>query len=82
VGEVHGDFDAVDRRGEAGEEEALFSGSEDVVKTGDDGLFTGGEAGAVDVGGVLEEDEDSLLAEVGEGLGGRRGGRRGKRGRF
>ena len=68
VGKVHGDLDAVDGGGEAGEEEALLGGSEDVVEAGNDGLFAGGEAGAVDVGGVLEEEEDTLLAEVGEGL--------------
>ena len=61
-------LDAMDGGGEAGEEEALLGGSEDVVEAGDDGLFAGGEAGAVDVGGVLEEAEDALLAEVGEGL--------------
>jgi hypothetical protein len=68
VGEVHRDPDAVDGGGEAREEETLLGGSEDVVETGDDGLFAGGEAGAVNVGGVLKEEEDALLAEVGEGL--------------
>ncbi len=68
VGEVHGDADAMDGGGEAGEEDAALGGSEDVVEAGDDGFFAGGEAGAVDVGGVLEEAEDVLLAEVGEGL--------------
>ncbi len=68
VGEIHGDADAVDGGREAGEEEALFGGCEDVVEAWNDGLFAGGEAGAVDIGGVLEEEEDALLAEVGEGL--------------
>ncbi len=68
VGEVHGDLDAMDGGGEAGEEEAALGGSEDVVEARDDGLLAGGEAGAVDVGGVLQEAEDVLLAEVGKGL--------------
>ena len=58
----------MDRGREAREEDAALGGSEDVVEARDDGLFAGSEAGAVDVGGVLQEAEDVLLAEVGEGL--------------
>ena len=50
VGEVHGDADAMDGGREAGEEELLFGAGEDVVEGGDDGLFAGGPALAVDVG--------------------------------
>ena len=41
---------------------------EDLVEARADGVFAGGEAGAVDVGGVLQQAEHALLAEVGEGL--------------
>jgi hypothetical protein len=58
----------MDRRGEAGEEDPALGGSEDVIEAGNDGLFAGGEAGAIDVGGVLQQKEDVLLAEIGEGL--------------
>ena len=51
------------------EKKSFFGrGGEDVVEARDDGFFAGREAGAVDVGGVLQEAEDALLAEVGEGL--------------
>jgi hypothetical protein len=68
LGELHRDADAVDGGGEAGEEEFFGGGGEDVVEARDDGFFAGGEAGAINVGGVLEEAEDALLAEVGECL--------------
>ena len=68
VGEIHGDADTVDGGREAGEEELLFRLREDVVERGDDGGFAGGIALAVDVGRVLQEGEDALVAELGEGL--------------
>src|SRR6185437_38709 len=68
IGKLHRDADAVDRRREAGEEELLTRGTEDVVETRADGALAGREAGPVDVGGVLQEAEDILLAEVGKGL--------------
>ena len=41
---------------------------EDFVEARADGAFAGRVAGAVDVGGVLQQAEDALLAEFGEGL--------------
>ena len=46
----------------------LRRGAEDVVEAREDGALAGRVAGAVDVGGVLQEAEDALLAEFGEGL--------------
>ena len=37
-------------------------------RAGDDGELAGGVALAVDVGGVLHEQEDALLAKLAEGL--------------
>ncbi len=68
VGEFHRDSDAVDGGREAGEEELLGRGAEDVVEARADGTLAGREAGPIDVGGVLQEAEDVLFAEVGEGL--------------
>jgi hypothetical protein len=68
VGEVHGNADAMDGGGEAGEEDLLLGGAEDVIEARNDGLFARGEAGTINVGGVLQQDENALLAEVGEGL--------------
>ena len=68
VGEIHRDADAVDGGREAGEEKLLRRGGKDVVQTRDNGFFAGCEAGAVDVGGVLQEAKNALLAKVGEGL--------------
>ena len=68
VSQVHRDADAMDGRGEAGEEQLLFRCSEDVVEAGNDSLFAGSEAGAVNVGGVLQQAKHALLAEIGERL--------------
>ena len=68
VRQFHGDADAVDGRREAGEEELLLGLREDLVEARADGALGGRVAGAVDVGGVLQQAEDALLAEFGEGV--------------
>ncbi len=68
VGEFHGDTDAMDGRGEAAEEELFLGAGEDFVEAGFDGPFAGSVAGAIDVGGVLQEGEDATLAVFGEAV--------------
>jgi hypothetical protein len=68
VGQIHGDADAMDGRREAGEQNLLARGGEDVVQARNNGFFARCKAGAVHVGGVLQQAEYTLLAEVGESL--------------
>ena len=58
----------MDGRGEATEEELLLCLGEDLVEARAHGAFGWGVAGAIDVGGVLQQAEDALLAEFGEGV--------------
>ena len=58
----------MDRGGEAAEEELLLGLREDLVEARADGALGRRVAGAVDVGGVLQQAEDALLAEFGEGV--------------
>src|ERR1039457_3538273 len=66
--QLHGDADAVDGRGEATEEELLFGLREDLVEARTHGALGGRVAGAIDVGGVLQQAEDALLAKLGKGV--------------
>jgi hypothetical protein len=68
AGQLEGDADAVDGGREAAEEELLFGARKDFVEAGNDGALAGRVAGALDVGGVLQQGEDAALAVFGEGV--------------
>ena len=66
LGELQRDADAVDGRREAGEEEPALGAREDLVEARADGPFARRVAGAVDVGGVLQQRKDAALAVLSE----------------
>src|ERR1017187_9493667 len=66
--QLHRDADAIDRRGEAGEEQLPFCSREDLVEARNDGPLAGRVAGALDVGRVLKERQDAALAVLGKGV--------------
>ena len=68
AGQVEGDADAVDGRGEAGEEELLFGVRKDLVEAGNDGALAGRVAGALNVGRVLQQGQHAALAVLGKGV--------------
>ena len=61
-------LDAVDVRGEAGDDHAALGLGEDPVEGVADGALRGGRARSLGVGRVAEQREDALLAEPGEGV--------------
>ena len=68
LGEIEDQLDAVDRGAEAGDDQAVFGAAEDLFQARADGAFAFGVAGAVDVGGIGEQQQDAALAVVGEGV--------------
>src|ERR1700752_4429312 len=71
--DARGDVDhllyAVDRRSEAGKDDAARGGAAKLFDARDDGALGAGKAGALDVGGVGEKSEDAFVAVAGEGVG-------------
>ena len=68
AGELAGDADAVDGRREAAEEKLFLCAGKDFIEARFDGPLAGCIAGAIDVGGVLEQGEDAALAIFGEAM--------------
>ena len=66
--EFESDANAVDGGREAAEEELLFGLRKDLVQARNDGAFAGRVAGALDIGGVLQEREHAAFAVFGEGV--------------
>ena len=66
--EFYGEVDAVDRTGEAGDEEAALGVGENFVELAADGALAGSVSLALDVGGILKEREHAFFAVFGEGV--------------
>ena len=61
-------LDAMDGRREAGDEQPAFGPREDLVELAAHGAFAGRVAGALDVGGILEQRQHAFFAVLGEGM--------------
>ena len=68
MGEFDGEVDAVNRTGEARNEEAALGVREDLVELAADGALAGRVSLALDVGGILKKRQHALFAIFGEGV--------------
>jgi len=68
VGEFNRKIDAVDGRGETGDEETALGVGENFVEFASDSALAGSVSLALDVGGVLKQGEDAAFAVFGKGV--------------
>src|SRR5579864_1255821 len=68
IGKLDGQLDAMNTRGEAGDEEPLVHPSKDFIKLAAHGALAGCVAGALDIGGVLKKCKHALFAILGEAV--------------
>ena len=66
LGRLDDGLDAVHVGGEGGDDDALVAVAELLVQVPGDGVLAGGDAGALDVGGVGKQRQNALLAQLAE----------------